>query len=41
MNNYKLSTLVDFSTLVKHFKDMIIISDCKNNNDSNDEEIEI
>ena len=41
MNNYKLSTLVNFSTLVEHFEDMIITSDCENNDDFSDEEIEI
>ena len=41
MNNYKLSTLVDFSTLVEHFEDMIITSNSENNDDSNDEKIEI
>jgi hypothetical protein len=41
MNNYKLSILVDFRTLVEHFEDMIITSDSENEDDSSDEEIEI
>ena len=41
MNNYKLSILVDFCTLVEHFEDMIITSDSENNDDFSDKEIEI
>ena len=41
MNNYKLSILVDFRTLVEHFEDMIITFDSKNEDDCSDKEIEI